>query len=139
MPRKKQVKKTQKSNRPKGKTIVKDKLHGSDHVVIETKGDPTQEENPLSRMKIPQGFSSKADMKGPDYGEPPNDPTYAKLPKGFKTADKLTEKDDLEFENGKLREMLVSWLDRVFIEGVAYQVMIDPLNRQVSINREYAS
>jgi hypothetical protein len=120
MPRKKQVKKTQKI---KGKVVIRDKLHGSDHVVIETKGDPTQEENPLNR-KI------TATM-GQVLSEYEN-----KLPEGFKTADSLTEVDDLKFENGKLREMLVSWLDRVMVEGVAYQVMVDPMNRAVQINRE---
>lgn len=120
MPRKKIVKKTQKT---------KVKKLGIDPTlkprVVKTKSTWTEEqqnENPLNRMKAMH-------VKGEDYGD-------LKLPDGFKTADNITEVDDLKFENGRLREMLVSWLDRVMVDGAYYQVMCDPLNRQVQINRE---
>lgn len=117
MPIKKIAKKTQKT---------KVKKLGQDPTlkprVVETKSTWTEEEqneNPLNR-KIVDILNLNP----------------LPLPQGFKTADNITEVDDLKFENGKLREMLVSWLDRVMVDGVYYQVMCDPLNRQVQINRE---
>lgn len=81
------------------------------HIVVETKSPLTEEEqneNPLNRMK--------------------------KLPDGFKTADQVTEIDDLKFENGRLREMLVAWVETVQHNGKTYQIEVDALNHKVSLH-----
>jgi hypothetical protein len=115
MPTKKTQKKTRKSK----------KFHVKPDVVVDTTHMANKEEqkdNPLGRIKMDMNkMSSNRSIT---------------LPEGFKTADSLTEVDDLKFENGKLREMLVSWLDRTVVDGVTYQVMVDPMNRLVVINRE---
>lgn len=121
MPRKKIVKKTQKSKPKLGRDpTLKPR-------VVETKSPLTEEEqneNPLGRMKAMH-------VKGEDYGD-------LKLPDGFKTADNITEVDDLKFENGKLREMLSAWLDKITVDGQVYNILVDPINRHVEITRNNA-
>ena len=111
MPRKKQVKKTQKSKKLGIDPTLKP-------IVIETKGGTKeqQEDNPLNRS-----FVEKKN-----------------LPDGFKTADTVTEVDDLKFENGRLREMLSAFLDKITVDGKMYNVLVDPLNRVIEITRNNA-
>jgi hypothetical protein len=78
-----------------------------------------QADNPLNRMRMVPDMTKDAP-----------------LPEGFKTADSVTEVDDLKFEMGRLRELLVSWLDRRQINGVWYQVLVDPMNRNIEISIE---
>jgi hypothetical protein len=115
MSRKKQVKKTQKNK----------KFHVKPDVVVDTTHMASKEEqadNPLNRMKM-----SEAENRA--YEHKPN----LKLPEGFKTADNLTEVDDLKFELGRLREMLSAFLDKITIDGKMYNVLVDPMNRVVEI------
>lgn len=51
----------------------------------------------------------------------------------FKTADKITEVDDIEFELGRLRMMLMTWVERVEHNGQSYEIEVDPMNRTVRI------
>lgn len=95
-------------------------------VVVDTTHMASKEEqadNPLNRSKLTQNLIPDMDKDAP-------------LPEGFKTADSMTEVDDLKFEMGRLREMLVSWLDRVTINGRWYTVMIDPMNRAIQVDLE---
>lgn len=125
---KKQSKKTQK-NKPKGKVIVKDKLHGSNHTVIETKGDSTQEENPLNRMRLKDQYMvDKKTVSIAEYENP--------LPKGFKTADTLTPEDDLQFQIDKLTTRLSCWLEKVELNGKTLHCLVDPLNRKLEISEK---
>jgi hypothetical protein len=98
-----------------------------------------QEDNPLNRMKMDEAESRGYTLKpGLEVSLPliPDISKDAPLPQGFKTADNMTELDDLKFEMGRLRELLVSWLDRRQINGVWYQVLVDPMNRNIEISIE---
>jgi hypothetical protein len=133
MPTKKTAKKTR--NKKLGiDPTLKPKVIDTSHMASKEE----QEDNPLNRSKLGMTWRSEEwESKELPWTKPVSDMTKdAPLPPGFKTADSITEKDDLEFENGKLREMLVSWLDKKVVDGIAYQVMVDPLNREVIITRE---
>jgi YHS domain-containing protein len=100
-----------------------------DPIVIETKGDPTQDNNPLNK-KRPEGFSSKADLKGPNYGL--FEETKG-LPEGFKTADAINPMDDLLFEMKKLQNKFAMWNYKLQFKGKEYYFMVDPLNCTVEM------
>jgi len=56
-----------------------------------------------------------------------------KLDKLFKSADKITPKDDLEFEVGKLRTKLETKIHHVEHDGQLFLIEVDPLNDKVRI------
>jgi len=87
----------------------------------------------LNRKRARTKPSSKVT---PDYVvETHGDPDYelenplGKLPKDFKTADKLTKEDEYKFEIGKLRSLLSSWTEKVGDKTI----IIDPLNRIIQV------
>jgi hypothetical protein len=113
---KKIAKKTQKSRGkklgidPTLKPIVVDTSHRA--------SKEEQEDNPLNRRKFLIKFGD------------------TELPKAFKTADKLTEKDDLEFQIEKLTTKLSCWLDKVEVNGRILHCLVDPLNRVIEISEK---
>lgn len=55
----------------------------------------------------------------------------------FQSASKMDVKiEDLKFENGRLRTRLEMWTDHVEFEGNLYLIMVDPLNRVVSMLKD---
>lgn len=89
--------------------------------IIETSSNLTeaeQEDNPLNRRKFLIKFGD------------------TELPKAFKTADTITEKDDLEFEIRRLRNLLSTFMAVGEFKGISYSILIDPLNQVVQIVNE---
>lgn len=54
---------------------------------------------------------------------------------GLKPANEITEVDDLQFELGRLRTLMEMWDYDMMYEGQVYHLLVDPLNREVSIKR----
>lgn len=102
------------------KTKFKGKVTAPTPIVVETKSPLTEEEqneNPLGRIKTPLTASG----------------VLATLPNGFKTADTVTEMDDLVFENKKLRDMLTMWNHKRKFNGMWYYFLVDPLNQTIDM------
>lgn len=51
----------------------------------------------------------------------------------FKSADKLSDCDKLEFELGRLRSYLVSWITFMEFEGKLYKLMVDPMAKNIKV------
>lgn len=51
----------------------------------------------------------------------------------FKAANELSECDRLEFDNGRLRSLLVVWHDFLQLDGKLYKLQVDPLARKIQV------
>lgn len=99
------AKKTQKKPQ---KSSSKNKVKEPRHITIET-GPPDPE-------KLKPGFVGRV---------------KSNLPVGFKTADKLTKVDELEFECARLRNHFITYMDMIEYKGKQYYFVIDPLNQKI--------
>lgn len=51
----------------------------------------------------------------------------------FKAASELNDCDKLEFELGRLRSYLVSWITYMEFDGRLYKLMVDPMGKTIKV------
>jgi YHS domain-containing protein len=120
----KRVENLEKKKQKKKVTKTKVIKESGNPIVIETKGDPTQDTNPLNRK-----IEEKVRVGIGEDGRP----EFVDLPEGFKTADTVNPMDDLLFEMKKLQSKFAMWNYKLQFKGKEYYFMVDPLNCTVEM------